>query len=204
MVTIFLTYLYTPMTQLQKSQLSQFDRVIVFLVFFSTIQLYILHFNSHHIIDPHSFLHITWIVSNRSQIAWHFPQLSHDRYFVSSCHMIGMSHDPHGKSHMIYMYCHMTFTWSTYCVQLYLDLHVKDIVTQDQISHLSDCHMWYDVSSNCHLVDILYSMISMECHTCLCCCWSRSHCERATHCWPSNSAPFVYVGYGHSDTAGVS
>lgn len=84
------------------------------------------------------------------------------------------------------------------------DPHVKDIVTQDQVSHLSVCHMWYDVSSNCHMVDSLYSMISMECHTCLYCCLSRSHYDRMIHCWPSNSGPFVYVGYGRSDTAGVS
>lgn len=147
--------------------------------------------------------YITWIVSNRSH-AWHFSQLSQDLNFVSNWCMIGMSHDPHGKSHINDMYCRMTFTWSTYCVQLYLDPNVKDIVTQDQVSDLSVCHMWYDVSSNCHMVDSLYSMISMECHTCLYCCLSRSHYDRMIHCWPSNSGPFVYVGYGRSDTAGVS
>lgn len=124
----------------------------VFLVFFSAIQL---HFTSH--ITPcqtSRFLtqYITWIVSNRSH-AWHFSQLSQDLYFVSNLCMIGMSHDPHGKSHMNDMYCHMTFTWSTYCVQLYLDPHVHCYTRSSTVSHLSVCHMWYDVSSNCHMAD---------------------------------------------------
>lgn len=200
---MFLIYWYTSKTQLQESQLSQYDRVSSLPCFLqcNTVTFYITSLH----VRPHGFLHNTsHELFPTDHMLGIFSQLSQDLYFVSNWCMIGMSHDPHGKSHMNDMYCRMTFTWSTYCVQLYLDPNVKDIVTQDQVSDLSVCHMWYDVSSNCHMVDSLYSMISMECHTCLYCCLSRSHYDRMIHCWPSNSGPFVYVGYGRSDTAGVS
>lgn len=52
----------------------------------------------------------------------------------------------------------------------------------------------------CHI----HHRINMVCHICQYCCLNPSHCDKVSHCSPSNSEPFVYVGYGHSDTTGVS
>lgn len=124
-------------------------------------------------------------------------------YFVFNWCMIGMLYDLYGKLYMNDMYCRMIFIWLIYCVRLYFDLYVYCYIRLSTVSYLSVCYMWYDVFSNCYMVDSLYLMISMECYICLYCCLSLSYYDRMIYCWLFNFGFFVYVGYGRSDIVGV-
>lgn len=106
---MFLIYWYTSKTQLQESQLSQYDRVFSLSCFLqcNTVTFYITSLH----VRPQGFLHNTsHELFPTDHMLGIFPNCHKICIFVSNQCMIGMSHDPHGKSHMNDMYCHMTFT----------------------------------------------------------------------------------------------
>lgn len=105
----FLIYWYTSKTQLQESQLSQYDRVSSLPCFLQcdTVTFYITYHSMSDLTVSYTIHHMNCF----QQITWlaFFPIVTRFVFCVQLC-MIGMSHDPHGKSHMNDMYCRMTFT----------------------------------------------------------------------------------------------
>lgn len=215
---MFLIYWYNSKTQLQESQLSQYDRVSSLPCFLKcdTVTFYITYHSmsdltvSYTIHHMNCFQQITCLAFFPIVTRFVFCfQLVYDWHATWSTWKV--THEWHVLSHdfhMINILC-TAVSWSTcqrYC-------HTRSSKSPECLSHVIWCFQqlsrgWPAIvtwlTSNCHMVDSLYSVISMECHTCLYCCLSRSHYDRMIHCWPSNSGPFVYVGYGRSDTAGVS